>query len=110
MEFLDACGQCSGWKSGVWIRALASPLFELQWANAEFAVLRLRESKARRVASGAKWRDFQVIGPLLGVEADFFAWVWAIFWSASIVTGMPTQNRRGNQKFSDFPLMWSSQY
>lgn len=33
-------------------RALASPLFELQWANAEFAVLRLRDSK--EVARNAK--------------------------------------------------------
>lgn len=37
------------WKSKM-IRALASPLFELQWANAEFAVLRLRDSKAPNAA------------------------------------------------------------
>ena len=74
IEFLGIINQLTGspiWsrRGNPWIRALASPLFELQWANAEFAVLRLRDSKARRgmgmpTRFAVELRGFPPISPM----------------------------------------------
>lgn len=38
-------------------RALASPIFELQWANAEFAVLRLKDAKVPHCSTVVKIKE-----------------------------------------------------